>query len=562
MAKIFAFPQSSGAAVQDGLEMFVDDGELLEFAPSDDGQKKRLSPQKDGKNSRSFDWTNQERADLYRAHALVQAARPGLECDQGVSDEGDPWFLIGDQHGDVFIHICRIDRMYVLDSVTLPQVLTGKDFKSLLDNFLLTTTDEDQKTAEPAAGPANVIRLARGGTLCLHPSMMIAALIWTILLEIDELALPISGPLADQNEDEGSTQDISLAPDLAITVSLTDSQSILAQEGSATLATGWNSELGQIQRDEKTIHAAASSAAYALTAVAAAAGLYTGAQALSALLGLGETEKSPSGVADATEQKTAHSGTVPLNPLADALAILSQLGEFDFVEGIEKKVSEVLTTLDATLTLPNSETLQAYSVSEVFTNASALLYSLGEEVSLNHGDVMPRAFEASGSNVVMTNLATQEGIETQTPSEAGTQQISLSGSTLQNISKTLTTGNFDVTSYNASSLKEWVATADDKLLKSYGIVEDEFTLEDTSSSSQGNADGTPFFGKLTDDARSFIQDKLVTSDIEIILFKNEILIFDKAAVVGSGSSISWQLDDGNVISMIGFSAEFSELFVA
>ena len=27
------------------------------------------------------DWSNQELADLYRAHALAQAAQPGLECD-------------------------------------------------------------------------------------------------------------------------------------------------------------------------------------------------------------------------------------------------------------------------------------------------------------------------------------------------------------------------------------------------------------------------------------------------------------------------------------------------
>lgn len=560
MAQIFAFPQPSEAPVQEGLEMFVDHGELLEFAPPGGRREKQPFSEDHQKSSQNFDWTNQERADLYRAYALVQAARPGLECDQGVSDEGDPWFLIGDQQGDVFIHICRIGRMYVLDSVTLPQILTGKNFKSLLDDFLLAVSGEDHKTAEPT----NVIRLTHGGILCLHPSMMIAALIWTILLEIDELAQPVPEPMDLQNEDERSTQDISLAPDLKTPLSITEPQSISSQEGCVTVTSGRNGELDQIQRDEKVMLASASSAAYALTAVAAAAGLYTGVQALIVRQGLEDTEKSPSGNGDATEQEATHIETVTINPLAHALEILGQLGGFDFIENVEKNTSDLRTVLDATLRLPNDETLQPNGTLEVFTNADALFYSLGTDAFLNHGDVVNRAFEASGSNVVTTNVDVQEGIETQSSTEvkADTQQVSFSWSTLQNISKSLTTGNFEVTRYNAPSLKEWLTTADDEILQSYGIAEDELPLKDTPSSNPITADGTPLYRQLTDSARSFIQNKLETSDIEIILFKNEILLFDKAAVAGSGSSISWQLYDGNVISMIGCSAEFSELFVA
>lgn len=568
MAKIFAFPQVSGAAAQaaqDDLEMFVDDGELLEFAPSDDKQGKRPFRQ-------NFGWTNQECADLYRAHALIQAARPGLECDQGVSDEGDPWFLIGDQQGDVFIHICRINGLYVVDSVTLPQVLTGKDFKSLIDNFLLTAADKDQKAAEPA----NVIRLTRGGTVCLHPSMMIAALIWTILLEIDELALPVASSLNDQNEGESSAQDINLEPDLAATISMIDSQIILNPEDSAKLTTGWNDELGQTQRDEKAVHASTSSAAYALTTVATAAGLYTGAQALNVLWGLTETEESPSGIADTTEKTAAHSGAVTLNPLADALAILSDVGEFDFVERVDKNISEMLTTLDATLTLPDTETLQANSNSEAFTDASVLLYRLDLETSLNHADAMNRTIEASGADVVMTKSAEHEGIKTQNLIEVKAnreQSTSSAEVTIQNISKTFISADFDVTKYKAASLKDWATTANAKTVDTKDTVGPEATASDvlqpdlvdtleTASSGQSAANSPQKYSQITDDARDFIQHKLETSDMEIHLFRNEILIVDKATYTGDVSAISWQLDDGNVISLIGLTAEFSEVFVA
>lgn len=568
MAKIFAFPQVSGAAAQaaqDDLEMFVDDGELLEFAPSDDEQGKRPFRQ-------NFGWTNQECADLYRAHALIQAARPGLECDQGVSDEGDPWFLIGDQQGDVFIHICRINGLYIVDSVTLPQVLTGKDFKSLIENFLLTAADKDQKAAEPA----NVIRLTRGGTVCLHPSMMIAALIWTILLEIDELALPVASSLNDQNEGESSAQDINLEPDLAATISMIDSQIILNPEDSAKLTTGWNDELGQTQRDEKAVHASTSSAAYALTTVATAAGLYTGAQALNVLWGLTETEESPSGIADTTEKTAAHSGAVTLNPLADALAILSDVGEFDFVERVDKNISEMLTTLDATLTLPDTETLQANSNSEAFTDASVLLYRLDLETSLNHADAMNRTIEASGADVVMTKSAEHEGIKTQNLIEVKAnreQSTSSAEVTIQNISKTFISADFDVTKYKAASLKDWATTANAKTVDTKDTVGPEATASDvlqpdlvdtleTASSGQSAANSPQKYSQITDDARDFIQHKLETSDMEIHLFRNEILIVDKATYTGDVSAISWQLDDGNVISLIGLTAEFSEVFVA
>lgn len=578
MATIFTFPQLSGAAAQNGLEALVDDEDTLDFTLLDGGQGKLPFSQTHDKNSQSFDWSNQERADLYRAYSLVQAARPGLECDRGVSDEGDPWFLIGDQQGDVFIHICRIDGLYILDSVTLPHVLTGKDFKSLLDNFLLSATEEDQKIEEPA----NVIRPTRGGVLCLHPSMMIAALIWTILLDIEGLALPVASPMDDEDEDANSTQDTSLSPDVQSPVSMTNSSNLLDQKldqkSSGTLVTDWMSELSQAQRDDKPLHTSALSFSYALTTIAAAAGLYTGAQALNTLWGLTEHQGNTSDSPEASEQQSAHSEAVAPKPLVDAFEILRTFADFEFFEDGGEGISHMLTTLkagalDAIVTLPDAPILKVSSSSEVSIDASIHRFA---ETPSNDTVSMTRAVTTSGPDGAMTNAAAQKSIETQNPTEEKAetqQQVSFSEATIQNISKTLTAGNFDVSRYNASSLKEWVATADDKTLKSYNINEfistsnGAFQLDlgsalDTTPSDQSAVNDTPAYSQFTDNARAFIQTKLTTSNMEILLFKNEILIFDKAAVTGSSSSISWQLDDGNVISMIGLSAEFSELFVA
>ena len=157
MGKIVSFTKATeperGSEPGTEPEAFVDDGELLEFP-----QPARNPPAPDPAASLfASDWTNQELADLYRAHTLIQAAQPGLDADRGISDEGDPWFLIGKANGDVLVHICRIQGMYILDSVALSHVLKGQNFNSLVDNFLATVTkDREEKT-----GSANVVRLSR-----------------------------------------------------------------------------------------------------------------------------------------------------------------------------------------------------------------------------------------------------------------------------------------------------------------------------------------------------------------------------------------------------------------
>jgi hypothetical protein len=85
---------------------------------------------------------------------------------------------------------------------------------------------------------------------------------------------------------------------------------------------------------------------------------------------------------------------------------------------------------------------------------------------------------------------------------------------------------------------------------------------DTTLDEQNSVQSTPHYSYFSDDAREFIRDKLESSDMKIIVFENEIIILDEAASMGDVSSISWQLDDGNVISVIGVSTELSEFLVA
>ncbi|RMF17305.1 MAG: hypothetical protein D6757_01425 [Alphaproteobacteria bacterium] len=134
------------------------------------------------------DWSNQELADLFRVKRLLDAAGVPCDIDRGLSDEGDPWFVFCDGDGEVFIHLSRIDGLYVLDSPNIRKPLRGTDFNGLIADFtnraVPRTSADQRETVE-----RRVIRLERGGKLFLHPSMLLAALIWTLYVASDDLVL-------------------------------------------------------------------------------------------------------------------------------------------------------------------------------------------------------------------------------------------------------------------------------------------------------------------------------------------------------------------------------------
>ena len=132
------------------------------------------------------DWSNQELANLFRVRQLLNAANVPVETDRGATDEGDPWFVFCQPNGEVFIHICRIDGLYVLDSPNVLRPLRGADFNELIADFTNQAIPAGTSGGDPEH---RVIRLDRGGKVRLHPSAMLAALIWTLFLASEELVL-------------------------------------------------------------------------------------------------------------------------------------------------------------------------------------------------------------------------------------------------------------------------------------------------------------------------------------------------------------------------------------
>lgn len=187
MAKILTFRNKGDAP--SGQDFLTDGAQTLSFRTSEDGAVSLgditaglsgLFP--DPKK----DWSNQELADLFRVRQLLSAANVPVETDRGVTDEGDPWFVFCHANGEVFIHLCRIDGAYVLDSPNVLRPLRGADFNGLIADFTNQAIPAQKSEDDPER---RVIRLERGGKVRLHPSAMLAALIWTLFLASEELVL-------------------------------------------------------------------------------------------------------------------------------------------------------------------------------------------------------------------------------------------------------------------------------------------------------------------------------------------------------------------------------------
>lgn len=188
MAKILSFRNKDGGA--SGQDFLTDENQTLSFRMSKDGAVSLGNIGQTGFRNLfpdpRKDWSNQELADLFRVRQLLSNANVPVETDRGITDEGDPWFVFCHVNGEVFIHLCRIDGLYILDSPNVSQPLRGADFRELIADF----TNQALPACETDTGTVRrVIRLGHDGKVRLHPSAMLAALIWTLFLASEEIVL-------------------------------------------------------------------------------------------------------------------------------------------------------------------------------------------------------------------------------------------------------------------------------------------------------------------------------------------------------------------------------------
>lgn len=212
MTSILKFPGTSQVSPSvepsekssyDGLDFLVFDVERTTFFQS---EKAKDCDASHINECGDLDWTNQELANIYRVKHLLDAAEVPTILDRGVSDEGEPWCVFCTIDGDVFIHLSRIDGLYWLDSPKLKSPLNGLSFEELIQGF----TDLSDVGASAGSGGvvvSNVVRLKKNNAVFLHPSVMLAALVWSLYFGSDEILVPVL-----ENEKGSSDQETPLSP--------------------------------------------------------------------------------------------------------------------------------------------------------------------------------------------------------------------------------------------------------------------------------------------------------------------------------------------------------------
>lgn len=79
-------------------------------------------------------WTNQEKAELFRLAEETAAQGSGIETASGVSDNGDPWFIVYEATtGDVLVHVARIGGKFVVHDMSGDLLLEGDDLRRLVN---------------------------------------------------------------------------------------------------------------------------------------------------------------------------------------------------------------------------------------------------------------------------------------------------------------------------------------------------------------------------------------------------------------------------------------------
>ena len=563
MANILKFPETSGgtkrqAFLQDGDDILHFDDQTL----ADD----HTFPLPDAKSYRDLgklrakDWSNQELANLFRVKRLLDAAGVPNEIDRGVTDEGDPWFLFCDANGEVFIHLCRLDGVYVLDSPSISRPLRGRDFNALIEEF----TDRRVPAGSDAPDTRRVVRLERNGKVFLHPSTMLAALVWTLFLAAEELVMilpeesagppgpdlpddlvPVAGsggqetdfdPLQLALQDQGM-QDDDARPDSFVSRNTHDTEAFTEEKiGQNTYAIGLSAiaiSLGFMS--ETQVPDVDAMILESILAMIAGQDDATG-EGMDVLDDLGIAQNGAQDFLAALTQffdevsLAARDGKEPAAQDAEAHQDTGAPGHIQaFVEGLETQVSAFLGAQEQLRDTgePSAETARATPEAETVQDALT-------EPSIAYAqetDQMAQMLSRFGLVNVSGNL------------ETNAREYTFDDNTV--------VATFDV---NARELE----TATDLIT---GSLETGQPALDVIDVDFGDTSGQQSpFQPYDDEAFAFITFLMSKeNDLEMIAVGNELILLDPEifnVAVKDTFAVSWTLDNGEIISTIGLRSDY------
>ena len=497
------------------------------------------------------DWSNQELANLFRVRQLLNAANVPVETDRGVTDEGDPWFVFCQPSGEVFIHLCRIDGLYVLDSPNVLRPLRGADFNELIADFTNQALPARTSGDDPER---RVIRLERGGKVRLHPSAMLAALIWTLFLASEELVL-----LAP----EKTGVDLDSLLDLDGLVSMDGTQTILTDVDVESFSAGFDHTGKEVSSE--TMFGPIDSAGHS-------AG-HSGFRDSSQQQGLAVHNNAFAlGLSTIAIAMGFMSETVLLENQRKVLEGLKELGLSKYGEDAQDSADNGMmgAPADSTMLTMLAEFIGAHDLQNKTNTATsqsdAQAVQLEENLSHLTADVIDEAaiFKAKTPTpaIVRDNAAVTEKdapiIKADaTDDTARTFALESDGHGLKGEAESLP-GFLSKVSQASQPLMEEFKLGQTTIKASFDINEFVdgsaiFELIDTSATERTTS--VREFDALALRLIEFLEAK--DGDIGFIELENETIMIDRTAVIGGETGyIQWEAEDGRTMSFVGLAADF------
>jgi hypothetical protein len=537
------------------------------------------------------DWSNQELANIYRVKKLLDAAGVPNTLERGITDEGDPWCIFCTHGGEVFIHLCRVDNLYTLDSPNLRNPITGVDFADLIAEF---SAGALAKT--PAASRSRVIQLQRNGKVFLHPSALLAALIWSIYINSEDLVM--LAPEDEAGAGLGADDSINLLNEVALAPLDAGEATAVAHFMDTPLtadqiisARGAETERdGTMFRDfmgKSAMVASAAPIAVGLSSIAIAFGIMSesffdpAADPEMAALDLPATEDSAEIAVAGQDSADASRNTAQFDLAAVLQSVLEQAPTPDVApSALSTEIAadiDLSTLLSSILALPGPADV-ALSIAGGFQDSWA------DEAPVAFADKPGSEDKTAGAEGKLDKAQTTRSTTTDTQIESADSGITTSPdaafdlasvldftASMADAFKTFDFGGvqiqatFDIASLTTTSSSDTASDAPDlepvisDLLNTLTDPVDEIDMG-------GNISGVSdeIYKPLDINAHAFIQYMLgmsSTGEVEVVQTQNELLLMDFDALRASAADtvqMGWTLADGNTVYTIGMREDYVE----
>ncbi len=537
---VFDLSTMSGGAVD-----FTSDQPSTTLFPSDK-HAARLSG-----TAKLRDWSNQDMASFMRAKRLLSLAGVSLDTDRGMTDEGDPWFVFLDRDGEVFAHFARINEIYILDSTAQHEMIEAFSLEDLVSAFSRKSALVQQDT--DLGNTAKVISLTgvQRAKVRIHPGAALAALVWSVYVSSDELAVPLMDRLTEEvslkeTSPEVETSGEDLSPQAEISA---DALNIQPKEHNST---GVHLGKDEGHPSEQNSHSAPPQTVFqlvglSLTAVAISNGFYFWWMDEQLVEDAREATKSlstlVSSLPEAAEELRADLTELGVSLITAQTVLQEELGG-------NEQIYDTATTGSKTLPPGDGDSL---TVLEATISKTAL----AQDTTLRVEAIAPDE-TLSGSRKTESGPAANPE---QDLKQSGTIGKDIVLETLNSL-HVLSVASDEFTQFadllGHIQINQWTRDPFAEIGDSsvVTVIDATGTLPDSTSISLE----PPRFTLFNNDVHKFIVFLLTKGDeTRRSDYKNEVILVDLDAFDGQGDVVysrSWSFDDGSVISAVGLKSDF------